>query len=164
MLAMETAGKAPGQPSSIVSSSHLPNTSEPADVPAIPDSLKSILKCGPLLRYHGTDYSPVPMWRGSVLVVVESGLEPQFALRTVDSPDLLPQKRGAKLLEEKGRCFWRFGFEIELKEVEGKVDYAVTFSTSGKVARSFSVPGKDESMRVMASNGCGGCMWWLVLS
>lgn len=146
---------------SVIPPAHVNNTHiSPSLAPETPDSFRPALKCGPLIRYHGADYStdparPPALWRGSVLVVTESQCVPIFGLevlgnnvgqQTRRTPALSP---GLKLFDERGRAFWRFIIEVVMVKEEQKVEYIVSFGSNEVLKRAFWVPGKDDSMRIM---------------
>lgn len=157
---MATKSSAP-EGSSVTPPKHLRNRALTSSMPETPESLRPTLICGPLIRYHGTDYAvnpACPLWRGSVLVVTEPGDSPRLSLwaeNMVDQQDgyALERATGLKLLEERGRCFWRFGIEVGLGKEEHKIEYTISFGAAGQLKREFWVPGREDDMRIMVSDG-----------
>lgn len=128
---------------------HTRNEFLAADFPTVthtPEFLRQLILCGPLLRYTGTDYSVsnAPVWRGSVLVVTHSH-GPSLTLTYDDKT--VPAER---LWEERGRAFLRFPIATRLHERERKVVYQMD-SEGGQLQRSFWIPGRDETMRMMVN-------------
>lgn len=126
---------------------HLRNNFLTADFPTVthtPESLHKKLLCGPLLRYTGTDYraQPAPVWKGSVLAVTTGVGEPVFTYEG-------GRAQGAKIHDERSREFWRFMISVPLEEQERKIEYTLNFAGHGDVVRSFWVPGRDQTMRIM---------------
>lgn len=155
---MATKSSAPEGPS-VIPPKHLDNTFF-TSAPETPNILKPILKCGPLIRYHGTNYvanTARPLWRGSILIVTELEHDPRLSLwigSVADEQDGrgLDRVVRSKLLEERGICFWRFGIEVELGAEERRVQYRIGFGAVGELLRAFWVPGKEDSMRIMVSD------------
>ncbi|KAI5853132.1 hypothetical protein DFP73DRAFT_590185 [Morchella snyderi] len=147
---------------SVIPPAHIHNTHLSSSLaPETPASFRPALKCGPLIRYHGADYSTNPerpLWRGSVLIVTESECVPRFGLevglgqQTGRTPALSP---GLKLFDERGRAFWRFAIEVGMVKEEQKVEYIVSFGSDKVLKRTFWIPGMDDSMRIMF-HSCNG--------
>ncbi|CAI5759785.1 unnamed protein product [Candida verbasci] len=119
-----------------------------------------LITCGPILRLSGT-LENQNNYRGSIMLV------------TKDSPDEAPQltfkigpsqkstnsnfKTGeflsTKYYEQNGYKFFRYEVNLELAEVEQKVEYFI--NNSFKKNFQFYIPAVDESMNVI-SFSCNG--------
>ena len=133
--------------------------------------------CGPLLNYQGmTEEGTETVWHGSVLLVVEPGMQvPQLRLRKrgpaapTDAPDTKDffsraekstSVEGLKLYADPIKTFWRFTLRIPLGAVETRWEYAIPnmhFSSdvSSSPSRDFVVPAVSQSMRLMF-HSCNG--------
>jgi hypothetical protein len=133
--------------------------------------------CGPLLNYQGmTEEGTETVWHGSVLLVVEPGMQvPQLRLRKrgpaapTDAPDTKgffsraeksTSVEGLKLYADPIKTFWRFTLRIPLGAVETRWEYAIpnmyfNSEVSSSPSRDFVVPAVNQSMRLMF-HSCNG--------
>ena len=132
--------------------------------------------CGPLLNYQGmTEEGTETVWHGSVLLVVEPGMQvPQLRLRNrgpatpTDAPEtkdfsgaeMSTSVEGLKLYADPIKTFWRFTLRVPLGAVETRWEYAIPnmhFGSKGSSSpsRDFVVPATSQSMRLMF-HSCNG--------
>lgn len=138
---------------------------------------------GPLLNYRRTTdpNGPSPVWHGTVLVVAKSGgKQPSLKLRRLDS--VLPKDsqlnglqnghssaegqsqsevQSVKLYSDPTKTFWCFALAVPISEQESRWEYSVSdvsYQYEAKLtsgARSFVVPARSQSMRMMF-HSCNG--------
>jgi hypothetical protein len=133
--------------------------------------------CGPLLNYQGmTEEGRETVWHGSVLLVVEPGMQvPQLRLRKRGpvTPTDTPETKGffsraeksasvdgLKLYADPIKTFWRFTLRVPLGAVETRWEYAIPnmhfhSEVSSSPSRDFVVPAASQSMRLMF-HSCNG--------
>ncbi|KAI9665246.1 MAG: hypothetical protein M1829_005784 [Trizodia sp. TS-e1964] len=141
------------------------------------------VRCGPLLNYRGMSGSdsPNPFWRGSVLLVTSAAqVTPELSLRclgpafsagqslelNLDGPaPPAPSARlsqPVRLYEDPAKTFWRFEIDVELRDHEARWEYSIANlrhlvgdNSKGQNVKSFVVPSKHQSMRIMF-HSCNG--------
>jgi hypothetical protein len=150
---------------------------EVGEVNGTADSGPLRVMCGPLLNYHGmTEEGTETVWHGSVLLVVEPGMQvPQLRFRRLgpatptDAPEtkdslsgteMSTSVEGLKLYADRVKTFWRFTLRIPLGAVETRWEYTIPnihFSSdvSSSPSRDFVVPATSQSMRLMF-HSCNG--------
>ncbi|KAF8501237.1 hypothetical protein BU17DRAFT_58930 [Hysterangium stoloniferum] len=112
----------------------------------------SPLLCGPLLRYTNIDYS-VPLWNGSLLLVLGDAPPPSpLRLFIQNAQTELAASTPQNIFFENGHSFWRYSISLPLADTEQMIQYSIG---NPQVQGSFSVPAKDENMRIMF-HSCNG--------
>ena len=129
--------------------------------------------CGPLINYKSTSTSGAELvWHGTVLVVAEpSQVHPLLKLQSqtaaINGPTRSPTSvsqgildvQGQKLYEDFNKVFWRFQVNVPLQAEQSSWQYSVTAPNVGERPwtrqRTFVVPGRDQSMRIMF-HSCNG--------
>jgi len=124
--------------------------------------------CGPLLNYRrmSGEHTDNPIWHGSVLIVTtpgQSGPEMQIALQgSSQAEGLSGTIQGEKLYEDTKSGFWRFTIEIPFQARESIWEYALMNVADRSPSankpgqpRTFAIPGKTQSMRMMF-HSCNG--------
>jgi hypothetical protein len=120
--------------------------------------------CGPLLnyRYMSGQSTDNPSWHGSVLIVTTPGQrQPQLVVRGT-AIDYTRQIDGVKLYEDPKSAFWRFDIQVPFLPQESRWDYEIpgakyvdSKKTANPGSKSFYIPSKTQSMRIMF-HSCNG--------
>lgn len=120
--------------------------------------------CGPLLnyRYMSGQSTDNPSWHGSVLIVTTPGQQqPQLIVRGA-AIDYIRQVDGVKLYEDPKSAFWRFDIQVPFLPQESRWDYEIpgakyidSKKTASASSKSFYIPSKTQSMRIMF-HSCNG--------
>ena len=134
--------------------------------------------CGPLINYRrmSGEHSQNPTWHGSVLIVTTPGQRPE-ALRVrcagpVGSDGMtnghpVSQERSfapVRLFEDPRKAFWNFEVDVPFQEQESMWEYTIpnvvpapgaNSSNNIEKPKTFTVPAKNESMRIMF-HSCNG--------
>jgi hypothetical protein len=133
--------------------------------------------CGPLLNYNGmTEEGIETVWHGSVLLVVEPGLQvPHLTFKRCghttqeDAPqthglfskaEKATSVEGLKLYADLIKTFWRFTLRVPLVAAETRWEYTIPnmhfrSEVSKSLSREFVVPAASQSMRLMF-HSCNG--------
>lgn len=100
-------------------------------------------------RYTYIDYT-TGVWNGSLLIVLDAEVAPRSLNLSYDAKkhSLTPKN----ILSEHGHSFWRYSLTVHLLPDEQRVEYNLD---DPHVHGSFSVPGQDQSMRIMF-HSCNG--------
>ncbi|KAF2456773.1 hypothetical protein BDY21DRAFT_287250 [Lineolata rhizophorae] len=131
---------------------------------------------GPLLNYKRMSKSAGSgtTWHGTVLLVTTAGQrDPQLTLRfsrpvsgnpSAAAPAPERTVGGTKLYEDPKKCFFRFDLDVPFADFEAMWEYSipgVKYVSADSVAepktctRSFAVPARNQSMRIMF-HSCNG--------
>jgi len=81
-----------------------------------------------------------------VLLVVRDGNGDGALTMAVDDAEATA---GEVLLRERGRVFVKFDLEVVLRDSERLVRYEIRFGNVATLRRCFSVPGVEDTMRIM---------------
>ena len=117
--------------------------------------------CGPLINYRRQTGDTT--WHGSVLLVTKPS-SPQPELRYECIGDVVSSEEGStasnsatatKLYEDTDKTFWRFLLDVPFQDFEAKWRYSITPDASANLSRTFVVPSKNQSMRIMF-HSCNG--------
>ncbi|KAK4636312.1 hypothetical protein CLAFUW4_01712 [Fulvia fulva] len=127
--------------------------------------------CGPLLNYKrmSNAHTDRPQWHGSVLLVAKPGNVPEEL--SIRSRGPTGGAAGAtsgerkfppeKLFEDPRKGFWRYEIDVPFEEQETAWEYIIPRMITAKDkkpldnVRTFVVPSKHESMRIMF-HSCNG--------
>lgn len=119
--------------------------------------------CGPLLNYRRQTGDQT--WHGSILLVTKpSSPNPQLriegagAVGSTVASGSAPQvssPTAQKLYEDPTKTFWRFFIDVPFLDYEAKWAYTVYPGATGDIIRTFVVPSKTQSMRIMF-HSCNG--------
>jgi hypothetical protein len=119
--------------------------------------------CGPLLNYRRQTGDQT--WHGSVLLVTKPS-SPQPELR-IEYQGALGSEKGAsgseqygspaatKLYEDPTKAFWRFFLDIPILDHEAQWQYSISPVSGNNTLKTFVVPSKTQSMRIMF-HSCNG--------
>lgn len=113
--------------------------------------------CGPLLRLKGVDYDN-DIYRGSLLLVVKGTNPPavKFAAGHSTSNEIdieIRQLNSTLIHEEKDFSFFRYDFDLSLRDFEQMIKYSVGDVT--KPHYRFYIPSKDMNFNTI-SYSCNG--------
>ena len=116
--------------------------------------------CGPLLNYRHMSKANTdsPVWHGSVLLVTTPSQQPpKLTLRVVRRREQDEILTGAAskistltaepLYHDPNSSFWRFAVDVPFQAFETNWEYSISGLTTE--SRTFVVPSKDESFRIM---------------
>lgn len=118
--------------------------------------------CGPLLNYRRQTGDST--WHGSVLLVTKpSSPQPELRIESLGalssgSTSGAPQvssPTATKLYEDPTKTFWRFFLDLPILDYEAKWQYTISPVAVGAANRTFVVPSKTQSMRIMF-HSCNG--------
>lgn len=133
--------------------------------------------CGPLLNYRGMS-SPGDQtsWHGTILLVTKPGQkQPRLQIKSLgpvaslngggdygaSTGNSTETIEGLKLYEDTTKAFWRFSVRVPLGATETRWQYTIpdmhflSEVTLNNPTRTFVVPSKSESMRIMF-HSCNG--------
>lgn len=127
---------------------------------------RHLVLVGPLLNYRrmSGERTDSPVWHGSVLLVTTPGQQaPTLHIRGASGgPSLSGTVQGEKLYEDPKGAFWRFLIEVPFQAQESLWEYEIPgieyVDTKKKISpgpKSFAIPSKDASMRIMF-HSCNG--------
>ena len=129
--------------------------------------------CGPLLNYKwmAKAQTESPAWHGSVLLVTKPGdVPPGLELRHAGRSDgrenfdgsMVRNFTGFKLYSDPAKTFWRIDLELPMQDSEAKWTYTIPnvrfvsgLDRESRATRTFFVPSRHESMRIMF-HSCNG--------
>ncbi|KIW03357.1 uncharacterized protein PV09_05565 [Verruconis gallopava] len=117
---------------------------------------------GPLINYRRQTADTT--WHGSVLLVTKpTSPQPVSHIECVDMVGDGPFPGGppvtsppaVKLYEDPDKTFWRFSLDIPIQTYEARWQYALASPSGVQITRTFVVPSKSQSMRIMF-HSCNG--------
>jgi hypothetical protein len=120
--------------------------------------------CGPLINYRRMTGDHT--WHGSVLLVMRpTSPQPQLRIECAGPLDAghgaahgapsVSSPQCVKLYEDPNKTFWRFLLDIPIQSYEAKWQYTVLPSSGANIIKTFVVPSKQQSMRIMF-HSCNG--------